>query len=57
MTPHAKALIDVGSVGTVVATCLGWLPHVAAILTIVWTSIRIIETDTAKRFLRWVRGR
>jgi hypothetical protein len=47
-----KQVGDVVSVGTVVATIAGWLPAVAALVTIIWTGIRIIETDTVRKLLK-----
>ncbi len=53
-----KHIIDVTSIGALVATFFGWLPHVTAILTFVWMCIRIYETKTVQRFLnRRKRGR
>lgn len=46
-----KASIDVTSAGIAVGTIAQLLPHVAAILTIIWTLIRIYETDTVQRWL------
>jgi hypothetical protein len=42
---------DVLSVTTVAGTLIGMLPSVAAIFTILWTSIRIYETDTVQKLL------
>lgn len=47
-----KHLFDGISLGTIVATFLGWLPHVATLLSIVWVAIRIWETDTVQRLAR-----
>jgi hypothetical protein len=44
-TKHA---VDALSVVTVVGTLVEFLPAIAAIFTIVWTGIRIWETDTVK---------
>ena len=44
-----KAVGDVLSIVTVVGTLIEMLPSVAAIFTIVWTGIRIWETDTVQR--------
>lgn len=49
----AKHVIDAAAVGTTIATVVQWLPSVAALLTIVWTLIRIIETETARAIGRW----
>lgn len=42
---------DILSVTTVVGTLMGMLPSVAAIFTILWTGIRIYETDTVQKLL------
>ena len=50
----AKHVGDAVSVFTVVGTLLEMLPSVAALITIVWTGIRIYETDTVKNIIsRW----
>jgi hypothetical protein len=51
--PHEniKTAFDIGAVGTAGATLLGWLPHLASILSIIWLAIRIYETDTVRRLL------
>ena len=48
MEEQAKVAVDVAAVTTTVSTLMGWLPAVAAALSIVWTVIRILETDTVK---------
>lgn len=50
-----KHLGDALSVGTVIATLAAWLPPLAALFTIVWTAIRIYETQTVQRFLKRFR--
>lgn len=42
---------DILSLGVVLATLAQWLPSVAALFTIVWTSIRIYETETVQSLL------
>jgi chromate transport protein ChrA len=42
---------DILSIGVVLATLASWLPSAAALLTIVWTLIRIYETRTVQRLL------
>lgn len=49
---QAKSLGDGLSFTVAVGTMVQLLPSVAAILTIVWTAIRIYETETVKRLLR-----
>lgn len=43
-----RHLIDIASVGTVVGTMTNALPAVAALLTVLWTVIRIWETETVR---------
>ena len=51
LTETAKNIGDAVSVTTVVGTLAGILPSIAAIITIIWTSIRIYETDTVQKLL------
>ena len=51
MYEPAKQAGDVISISTVVATLAGWLPSIAALVTIVWTCIRIYETNTVQKWL------
>jgi len=49
-----KTVGDAVSVFTVVGTLVNMLPSIAALITIVWTGIRIYETDTVKDLIkRW----
>ena len=43
-----KTAMDAASVATVLGTLLDMLPSIAAAFTIVWTGIRIWETDTVR---------
>ena len=51
MQEEAKAVVDVVAVTTTVSTLMGWLPAVAAALSIIWTVIRIVETDTVRNLI------
>lgn len=51
ISEHSKLIFDGLSVSTVVATLAGWLPALAALVTIVWTGIRIYETQTVQHWL------
>lgn len=54
MTEHhdtAKTVVDALSLVTVVGTLTEVLPSIAALFTIVWTAIRIYETNTVQRWL------
>lgn len=51
MSDGAKTVGDALSIVTVVGTLAQILPALAAILTIIWTGIRIYETDTIQNLL------
>jgi hypothetical protein len=51
----AKLSADVVSAGIVVGTLAQLLPHIAALLTIIWTLIRIFETDTVRGLVQRAR--
>lgn len=44
-----KYIGDTLSISTVIATLAQWLPPVAALVTIIWTTIRIWETKTVQK--------
>ena len=50
-TEGTKQVIDAVSVVTVVGTIGDVLPPLAALFTLVWTGIRIYETQTVQRLL------
>lgn len=52
LSDTAKHVGDTLSVVTVVGTLMQYLPAVAALITIIWTSIRIWETDTVQLLVR-----
>ena len=51
MSETGKHIGDAVSIVTVVGTLAQVLPSIAAIFTIVWTSIRIYETETIQKLL------
>jgi hypothetical protein len=51
ISDSTKHLIDVASIATVLGTLVELLPSVAALFTIIWTGIRIYETDTVQGML------
>ena len=53
---QVKQLGDAVSILTVVGTLAELLPAIAAVLTIVWTAIRIFETDTVQCMFRRNKG-
>ena len=52
MSRETKHLIDFASLSTLLGSLVNILPSIAALLTIVWTFIRIYETDTVQRLLK-----
>jgi hypothetical protein len=46
-----KHLLDALSIGTMLGTLFQMLPNIAALITIVWTAIRIYETKTVQGWL------
>ena len=52
MNDHVKSALDASSFFIVGATLVEWLPAVAALLSIVWSLIRLWETATVKRWLK-----
>ena len=54
-TESIKPLVDAGAVTTTAAALVGWLPPIVAILTLVWTVIRIYETETVQKFVQRIK--
>ena len=50
-TEGTKQIVDAVSVVTVVGTLGDVLPPMAALFTLIWTAIRIYETDTVQKIL------
>lgn len=46
-----KYAIDALSISTIAGTLAGLLPHLAALLSVVWGAIRIYETRTVQGWL------
>ena len=57
MDEPTKQIVDTFSVATMVGTLAGLLPGIAALLTIIWTAIRIWETDTVQDLFQKKRKR
>tara|TARA_R100000329_G_C7551001_1_gene194702 strand:- start:195 stop:404 length:210 start_codon:yes stop_codon:yes gene_type:complete len=53
----SKQIVDTFSVATTVGALAGVLPALAALLTILWTAIRIWETDTVQDLFQKRRKR
>lgn len=52
---NEKYAIDAASLLLGLGTLVGWLPSIAAGLTVVWTLIRIYETETVQCFIKRIR--
>jgi hypothetical protein len=51
MDHSSKTIVDAVSIMTVLGTLMNILPAIAALFTIVWTAIRIYETDTVQKLM------
>jgi hypothetical protein len=51
MDEAVKHIVDALSIATVLGTLVDMLPSIAALFTIVWTAIRIYETETVQGWL------
>ncbi len=56
LTDATKHLIDTASIATAVGTMMQLLPAIAALFTIIWTTIRIYETKTVQKLLGKHKG-
>tara|TARA_R110000796_G_scaffold180782_1_gene297307 strand:- start:72 stop:242 length:171 start_codon:yes stop_codon:yes gene_type:complete len=52
MQEETKIIIDAVAIGGTVGTLAGFLPPLAALATIVWTCLRIWETDTIQNIFK-----
>ncbi len=55
MIDDDKLVVDMAAMGGIVATLAGWLPSIAAGLSIVWLLIRILESPTFKSIWAYFR--
>ena len=54
MNEHAKPIVDLSSITVVLATLVEWLPAAAAMASLIWSVIRIYETQSVQRWIkRW----
>lgn len=47
-----KHFVDAISIGAVLTTLAGLLPPIAALMSLIWSLIRIYETRTVQRWLK-----
>lgn len=53
---HLKQTLDLVSITTVFGTLMGILPSVAAILSIIWSIVRLYETNTVQKIIAKMKG-
>ena len=51
LSEGTKHVLDGLSLVTVLGTLMSWLPAVAALLSIIWTVLRIYESKTVQKLL------
>jgi glycerol-3-phosphate acyltransferase PlsY len=56
LTDATKHIIDGASIATAIGTMMQVLPAIAALFTIIWTTIRIYETKTVQKLLGKHKG-
>ena len=56
LTDATKHIIDTASIATAIGTMMQLLPAIAALFTIIWTTIRIYETKTVQKLLGKYKG-
>ena len=56
MDEASKHIIDAASIATALGTIVQVLPSVAALLSIVWSVIRIYETKTVQGWIGRING-
>lgn len=44
-----KEVLDWTSFGSIVAAFFAWIPHISALLGMIWLGLRIWETDTVQK--------
>ena len=52
MNDHVKSALDISSFSIVIGTLAEWLPAFAALLSVIWSLIRLWETETVKRWCK-----
>ena len=54
---HLKQTLDIVSITTVFGTLMGILPSIAALLSIIWSVVRLYETQTVQKLIAKARGK
>jgi hypothetical protein len=49
LSEQARYWLDASAIGAVVASLFGWLPEIAALLSVIWFGMRLYETHLAIR--------
>jgi hypothetical protein len=50
MSNTAKHIIDAASIGGTIATLAGWLPPIAALVSILWVCFQFYHSDPVTRW-------
>jgi len=56
LIPHSHA-VDTASAALIAASFAGWIPTAAAIVAVVWYTIQVLESKTAKMVFKWLASR
>jgi hypothetical protein len=52
-----KTGLDLTSIGLLLVTLMGALPHITAVVTLIWSCVRLYETKTVQGWLSRRRAR
>lgn len=55
ITGAEKHFADVASIGALIGVFMSWLPTATALVTFLWVSVRLFETDTIRSLIKWIR--
>jgi hypothetical protein len=57
MTEMEKTAVDVISVGGLGLVFMDLIPGFTALVMLLWAMVRLYETDTVTRLIKWVRSK
>ena len=52
LNEDVKHFVDAASIGTTLLALLEIIPHVTAVLSLIWVCIRLYETKTVQRWIK-----
>jgi len=53
---HGRQIADAAAYSGVIATLMGWLPAIAALFSIVWIAMQMVEKVTGRKLHEMLRG-